>query len=259
VASVVSAREDLRKAWRGARTSPSFYALVATNLLPLIGIVFLRWRADTAILFYLVESVVTTLVTTKMLAFVAEDRDLPEDLSRPFLLVAGVSIIAMGAFWGYLFGWFRYAQVDASSILAFLLSAAFMAATHVHSYLHNFIGRKEYERMPIRAMQVRGWGGVFLGTLIAGFLFPLLMWFGSIVPFVAILIAVKTFAAVSGFIEDRARAEGSTATSITYTQPTARCPRCHRILRTDNAKQCFHCGADWHQGAVSGTPTRRTP
>lgn len=25
-----------------------------------------------------------------------------------------------------------------------------------------------------------------------------------------------------------------------------RCPRCHRVLRTPVAKQCFWCGCDWH-------------
>lgn len=249
--SVAGARADLHKAWRGARTSPSFYALVATNLLPLAGIAFLRWRADAAILFYLVECAVAALVAAKMLAFVAEDRDLPEDLSRGFLIVAGLCIIGMGAFWGYIFGWFKYTHVDASSILAFVLGAAFMAATHVYSYLHNFIGRKEYERMPVKAIQARWWGGAFAGTFVAGLVFPLLMLFFSPTPFVVVLIAVKTLVAISGFIEDRARAEGSQATSIAYTRPTARCPRCNGLLRTDSAKQCFHCGADWHKSVAS--------
>jgi len=248
---VANASADLQEAWRGARTSPSFYALVAANLLPLIGIAFLHWRADAAILFYLVECTVAALVAAKMLAFVAEDRDLPEDLSRGFLIIAGLCIIGMGAFWGYIFGWFKYTRVDASSILAFVLSVAFMAAAHAYLYLHNFIGRKEYERTPVKAIQARWWGGAFAGTFVAGLVFPLLMLFGSPTPFIVVLIAVKTLVAISGFLEDRARAEGSTATSITYTPPTATCPRCHQLLRTDNAKQCFHCGADWHKSVAS--------
>lgn len=28
--------------------------------------------------------------------------------------------------------------------------------------------------------------------------------------------------------------------------PTKPCPSCGRPLRTDAAKQCFACGADWH-------------
>ncbi len=27
---------------------------------------------------------------------------------------------------------------------------------------------------------------------------------------------------------------------------SASCPRCGRWLRTPEARQCFHCGADWH-------------
>jgi hypothetical protein len=29
-------------------------------------------------------------------------------------------------------------------------------------------------------------------------------------------------------------------------KPTKLCPKCQEILRTDKAKQCFKCGADWH-------------
>jgi hypothetical protein len=26
-----------------------------------------------------------------------------------------------------------------------------------------------------------------------------------------------------------------------------RCPRCHRVVRTPKARQCFWCGHDWHR------------
>lgn len=249
--SVVSARADLQKAWRGARTSPGFYALVATNLLPLIGVVFLHWRVDTLILFYLVDCIVTYFVTAKMLAFVAEDRDLPEQLSRGFLIQAGVSMIIVGGVWGFGLGVFRELGRDTSWVRTFLPSAGFMAASHLYSYFHDFIGRKGHERFPVQGIQARWWGSAFLGTFVVGLVFPLLALFGSPIPFVAVLVAAKTLVAISGFIEDRARAEGSEATSIAYTRPTARCPRCHGLLRTDNAKQCFHCGADWHKSVAS--------
>ena len=29
-------------------------------------------------------------------------------------------------------------------------------------------------------------------------------------------------------------------------RPTAPCPRCGQALRTAEARQCRHCGADWH-------------
>jgi hypothetical protein len=27
-----------------------------------------------------------------------------------------------------------------------------------------------------------------------------------------------------------------------------RCPACHRVARTPQARQCFRCGHDWHEG-----------
>jgi predicted RNase H-like HicB family nuclease len=29
-----------------------------------------------------------------------------------------------------------------------------------------------------------------------------------------------------------------------------RCPRCHRVVRTPEARQCFWCGHDWHGAAT---------
>ena len=248
--SVADGRADFQKALRGAHSSPHFYAVLAANLLPLIGIVLLRWRVDTLILFYLVECIVTYFVTAKMLAFVAENRGLPEQVSRGFLVQGGVSMIIAGGVWGFGLGVFRELGRDTSWVLTFVPSAVFVAVTHVYSYLHNFIGQGEFERYPVKAIQARWWGGAFLGTFVVGLFFPLLMLFDSPTPFVVVLIAVKTLADLSRVVEDRARAEGSKATTITYTRPTARCPRCHGLLRTDNAKQCFHCGADWHKSVA---------
>lgn len=33
---------------------------------------------------------------------------------------------------------------------------------------------------------------------------------------------------------------------ITEATSLRRCPRCHRLLRTPRASQCFSCGHDWH-------------
>lgn len=242
---------DLQKAWRAARSLPSFYALLAANLLPLIGIAFLHWRADALILFYIVECVVTYFVTAKMLAFVAEDRELPERLAGRFLTGAGLCILMVGAFWTFFLSGsgLRVERADAASILAFVLSAAFVAASHVYSYFHDFIGRKEHERLPVGAIEAR-WGRTFAGLVVVTLISPLLFAFRSPAAFASVLVVIKTLVALSAFVEERARAEGSKATSITYTRPTARCPRCHQLLRTDHAKQCFHCGADWHQSAA---------
>jgi hypothetical protein len=41
---------------------------------------------------------------------------------------------------------------------------------------------------------------------------------------------------------------------------TAKCPKCGKVLRTDRAKQCFHCGADWHNRSGSyGSATLAEP
>ena len=247
---MASASADLQKAWRASLRSPSFYAQTAGNLLPLIGLVFLHWRVELLILFYLLECVVAYFVTAKMIAFVARDREQSElMLVHRFLLGAGVCMIAAGVFWAYVMGWFAGLRGDTSWVLTFVLSAAAMAAGHVYAYFHDFIGRKEHERIPTQAIQDR-WGRIFFGTVVAMLVFPALVLFSSLTPFAVVLVMMKALADLSAFVAERARAAGSKATSIAYTRPTARCPRCNQLLRTDTAKQCFHCGADWHQSAA---------
>ena len=46
---------------------------------------------------------------------------------------------------------------------------------------------------------------------------------------------------VSGREEKERRAERPQ-----WMNEVAYCPKCRRKLRTSRAKQCFHCGADWH-------------
>ena len=247
------ARSDMQESWRAARRLPSFYALAISNLLPLVGLAFLGWRADRLILFYVLECVVVYFVTAKMLAFVAEQRELR--IVRRFIVAGGLGLFMIGVFWAFAFHlgalWpSREPQPDLASALAsrdFLLSVAYVAASHVYSYFYDFIGRKEHERLPVKAIEAR-WGGMFLGVLIVMLISPVLFLFRSPAVLAGVLVVVKALVALSAFVEERARAEGSEATSIAYTRPKATCPRCGRILRTDQAKQCFHCGADWHKG-----------
>jgi hypothetical protein len=238
----------MRDAWRAARRMPNFYALAIANLYPLAGLALLGWRADKLVLFYMLESIVVYLLTAKMLGFVSEQRDLR--IVRRFMTSGALGIFMMGVFWAFVFR-----ATDVGAILAmpdFAWSVLYMAAIHVFSYYRDFIGQKEYERLPVNAIEAR-WGGMFFGVLVVMLVAPLLFLLHSPGPFAGTLVIVKTAVALSGFVEERARAQGSEATSIAYTRPTATCPRCGGTLRTNEAKQCYHCGADWHAQESGGS------
>ena len=245
----------MQESWSAARRLPSFYALAVANLLPLAGLAFYGWRADKLILYYLIECVIVYFVTAKMLAFVAEQRELR--IVGRFIVTGGLGIFMIGVFWVVAFplgtlGFSKEQLPDLASPIVsrdLLLGTALMAASHVYSYFHDFIGRKEHEHLPVKAIESR-WLGMFFGVFVVGLISPVLFLFRSPAAFAAALVIFKTLIALSAFVQERARAGGSKATSITYSRPTATCPHCGHILRTDQAKQCFHCGADWHKNNV---------
>ena len=199
----------MREAWRAALRLPSFYGLLAANLFPMAGVLFLGWRAEALIVFYLAECLVVYLISAKMLAVVAEERDLPGGryvmFSSLFLLVTGVFVILAGdmKFWSN-----NRLAPDLRPILVsrdFLLGVAIMAATHVHSYFGDFIGRGEHERLPVTTIQARCIR-LFAGVLLVVFIAPVLFSAQSAMAFAVALIAVKTLASLGAFVQERARA-----------------------------------------------------
>ena len=212
----------MREAWRAAFRSPSFYGLAVANFLPMAGVLFLGWRAEALIVFYLAECVVVYGVTVKMLAVVSQESDLPGGryvmLSSLGLLIAGVFVILASdmKFWSI-----NRLAPDLRPIFAsreFLLGVAILAATHVYSYFRDFIGRGEHDRLQVRDIQVRC-VRLFAGVLLIMFIAPTLFSAQAAVAFAVGLIAVKTLASLSAFVRERARAARSTPTSIAAKLP----------------------------------------
>ncbi len=247
------ARPSTEDSWRAARSLPSFYALAAANLFPIVGLTFLGWRGESLIALYLLEAIVVYLITARMLAVVAAQREL--QLVGRFLVRSGLGLLMMGFFSAFMLGqstlWASKghpADVPGAifSESGILLSAVAMIASHAISYFKDFIGRKEYDRLPWKAIEAR-MHAIFFGMFIAMLGAPVLAFFRSPAPFAAVLVIVKTLVALSAFVTERARGgDGSVSLTADYATPTTACPHCGKPLRTNRAKQCFHCGADWH-------------
>ena len=239
------AKRNAGESWQTASWLTSFYQLAGANLFPLVGLGFLGWRGESLILLYFLESIVVYLVTAKMLAVVAALRDL--QLVAGYLVRYGLGLIFIAVLWFGIFGEFVGRFDDVLAERGLLPSAAILVASHIISYYTDFIGRKEYERLRWQTIEAR-----MLAMYFVMFVVPLIMiglfFLHSPAIVVAVIVIVKTLIALDAFATERTRSgEDGELSPADYVAPTATCPHCGKPLRTNLAKQCYHCGADWHE------------
>ena len=220
-----------------------YCAVAFANLVPLAGLLFLGWQGETVIVLYFVEAAIIYVLTARMLAVVAGLRGL--NLLPGYLLRYGLGLLMMGAIW------YALAGIDARVLRGIFaapglwIGVAGMLTGHLLSYFMDFIGRKEYENLAWKSIEARMlavYATLFLLVLFFGWVLAI---FGSPRLVAAALVIGKTFVALSQHSRERAR--GAAGAAPEYAASTAACPKCGKPLRTNMAKQCYHCGADWHR------------
>lgn len=229
--------------WDYARNRPSLYALIAANLLPLVGLAFLGSSGESILALYFFEAVVIYLTTALMLARVAAEENRP--LVGSYLFRYGLGLVLMAAVWMGMFG----SRFQTSSLLSdhgLHLSAIAILIWHAFSYVHDFVGGREYSRLPWKIVE-----GRMLAVYLVLFTVPLaLILFAFWMPptlVAAVLVLVKTYVAAGAYAAERARAiEHGDELERSVDHPIASCPNCGKPLRTAQAKQCPHCFASWH-------------
>lgn len=162
---------DTRPAWR----SPSVWVLVAANLLPLYGVLALGWEVlPVVVLFWLENVVIGVLNALRMVAADPGDRAAwaGKLFLIPFFCVHyGMFTAIHGLFVFTLFGGEPYlALIDGlwtgdaarAVIEAFALWPAFaaLAASHLFSFLFNYLGHGEYRDARPRAVMFAPYGRV---------------------------------------------------------------------------------------------------
>ena len=224
----------------GASSSVAVGSLVVANLLPLAGVLWFDWRVFDVLAIYWVESgVVGLLNVPKILLARGESEDgatfaatlngRPLDVSGPAesalvdgphvyaanVPVAAFFVLHYGIFWVVhgvfvLFGLPAFAGASGVGagvdVGAALLGGAAMAVSHGGSFVVNFVGRGEYRDVSAARQMFAPYGRVFVlhFTVVLGA--TLVVWFGSPVVLVALLVALKTGFDVLAHLREHERA-----------------------------------------------------
>ena len=199
-------------------------ALVVANLFPLAGVLWFGWGVFDVLAIYWVESgVVGLLNVPKVLlargeggentTFTATVNDRPLDLSGPdesalvdgphvyaanvpvagfFALHYGIFWVVHGVFVLFALPAFAGASVGRVDIGAALIGGVAMAASHAGSFVVNFVGREEYRNVSSARQMFAPYRRVFVLHLTVVLGASLVVWSGSPVVLVALMVTLKT-------------------------------------------------------------------
>jgi hypothetical protein len=159
---------DARPRW------PSVLALVAANLAPLYGVLVLGWETFPLVLLFWLENVIIgALNAARMLC--VDPRD-PASWAAKLLMVPffcvhygmftavhGVFVFALfgGSAYGEIHGlWTLDAAARAVHELGLGLAVLALAASHLFSFLWNYLGRGEYRRASVGQLMAQPYGRV---------------------------------------------------------------------------------------------------
>jgi hypothetical protein len=229
-----------------SRYKASALALIASNLLPLFGVLFLSWDTFEIVVLYWIENVVIGAINVLKMAtcrpnpaeldrtqFASED-----DYQQFRKIVSGRQHAASKLFFipFFMFHYGLFCFVHGEFVVLFLAPESFragppsvyavqqlvserhlwwavlaLAASHLYSYLVNYLVRGEYRRTVVQALMVRPYGRVILLHLAIIFGMWLVILLGSYAGVLAILVIVKTVIDLELHLAERRRNEGRTS------------------------------------------------
>jgi hypothetical protein len=204
---------------------PSALILIIANMIPLLGVAYFDWRVIDILLLYWTESVVIGVVnvlrmtrcqTNNLLGGMLPSlsgREIPAELQAklPKISLPAIKLFII-PFFVFHYGGFCYGHLMAvigffgESSLSnglgtslqyfwepeYWLAVAAIAASHMYSYFSNYIGRNEYQHTSLFLLMQRPYGRIVVMHVAIVFGAGLVMWLGSPVPMLVILILAKT-------------------------------------------------------------------
>jgi len=168
------------------RRWPSAIALLAANLVPLYGVLVLDWEVFPLVLLFWLENVVIGVLNAARMLCV-DPRDAAAWAAKvimvPFfcfhygMFTAVHGVFVFGLFGGQAFGKVHGLQLlepaeRAVHAYGLELAVGALAASHLFSFLWNYLGRGEFRRASVPALMARPYGRVVvlhLGILGGGF------------------------------------------------------------------------------------------
>jgi hypothetical protein len=179
--------------------SPSGIALIAANLLPLAGVVFLGWDLAEIVLLYWAESAVIAFYTALKMAVVGK---LLAVVSVPFFLAHFGGFMAMHFLFIYMFfirgiaaSGPEPAALEAlrTTFVPLWVPLAALVVSHGVSFRTNFLGRREHASTTMNALMTAPYNRIIvmhLTLIVGGWI---ILGLGSTTGALALLIVIKTF------------------------------------------------------------------
>jgi uncharacterized protein DUF6498 len=182
-------------------TTISVVLLVLANLLPLAGVVLLHWDVATILVAYWLENGIVGILNLPKMALAARAGGATPMSQLPtralffsfhygiFWLVHGVFVLVLT---GTVAAGVLHSNGFALAEPAILLVAAGLLASHLVSFMLNYVGRREYERTSLTAQQLQPYGRVLvlhMTVLLGGFGVLAL---GQPVALIVLLVVFKT-------------------------------------------------------------------
>jgi hypothetical protein len=202
----------------------SSLALILANLLPLVGVLYFDWQILDILLLYWSESVIIGIVNVLRMAQCGSDNILAGlqtpvanpatallgQIALPRHYAAGLKTFLI-LFFTLHYGAFCIGHLTVVRALfsdeglvgewysslaliwqpAFIIAAGSIAASHLYSFAINFIGKREYENTGLIPLMQRPYGRIVAMHVAIVFGGGLVMWLGTALPLLVILIAVK--------------------------------------------------------------------
>jgi hypothetical protein len=202
------------------RVPPSAYVLLATNAIPLVGVVLHNWTVFQVLLLYWSENVVVGgFNVLRMLAAQpkSEITWAGKLVLIPFFIVHyGMFTFVHGMFVVGLFGGgatrlggFSYhTLLSAVSGAGLTVPVAALVASHGFSFFHNYLAGGEYQRVLLPQLMFQPYGRIVvlhLTVLLGGFL---VMALGSPVAAIVLLVGLKTAIDLGAHLRERVKLGG---------------------------------------------------
>lgn len=193
----------------------SAYVLLATNLIPLVGIALHNWTVFQVLLLYWCENVVVGgFNVLRMLA--AQPKSEITWAGKLFLIPFfcfhyGMFTFVHGMFVVALFGGGKFGGFSGSTLLnavrstGLTIPVAALIASHGFSFFHNYLAGGEYQRVALPQLMFRPYGRIVvlhLTVLLGGFL---VMALGAPVAAIVLLVALKTAIDLGAHLRERVK------------------------------------------------------
>jgi uncharacterized protein DUF6498 len=202
---------------------PSALALVAANLVPLVGVLAFGWTVFSVILLYWCENVVIGVINVLKIVF-AQPRNVAVDVGKVFLVPFfcvhyGMFTFIHGAFVLFLFGPHDFARgfPGPATFAAAIRQAGVgwgvvaIAASHGFSFFHNYLFTGEYRTASPQQLMAQPYARVVvlhIAILGGGFL---TMSMGAPVAALVILVVLKTGIDLRAHLAERRKLGGAVA------------------------------------------------